>query len=101
MVAKLVVLWTTPKDAEAFDEDYETTHMPLLGKLPSLTSVVASKALDGPYYRMTELAFPTVDSLRSSMGSAAGTDVRADAQRLHAAYGCKYDVLTVEESTRI
>ena len=36
MTVKLVVLYTHPDDADAFDQHYLDVHMPLVNKLPGL-----------------------------------------------------------------
>lgn len=97
MRVKIVALWGTPKDAEGFEKDYEATHLPLVATLPGLKGAVASKALDGPYYRMAELIFDDVTGLQSAVGSAEGQALLADSGRLQETYGAKLDVLTVEE----
>lgn len=101
MTVKLVALWTTPKDVEGFETDYLGTHIPLVSKLPALKGAVASKALDGPYYRMAELFFEHADGLQSAMGSPEGQALAADAGRLQESYGTKLEILTVEEQSRI
>ena len=101
MTVKLVALWSAPKDAEAFDKDYEATHIALVAQLPGLKGAVASKALDGPYYRMAELIYDDTDGLQTSLGSPEFGALLADAGRLQESYGCKLDVLTVEERARI
>ena len=101
MTVKVVALWRTPKDAEGFDKDHEATHIALVAKLPGLKGAVASKALDGPYYRMAELVFADGDGLQSALGSTEGKALCADAGRLQESYGSTLDVLTVEEQARI
>jgi uncharacterized protein (TIGR02118 family) len=101
VTVKVVALWSAPKDAEAFDKDYEATHIPLIAKLPGLKGAVASKALDGPYHRMAELIYDDTEGLQTSLGSAEGAELLADAGRLQESYGCKLDVMTVEEQARI
>jgi len=96
VTVKLVALWGPPKDAEGFEKDYVATHLPLVAGLPGLKGAVASKALDGPYFRMAELIFRDTDGLQSAVGSAEGQALLADAGRLQETYGSKLDVLTVE-----
>jgi hypothetical protein len=48
VTVKLVALWGTPTDVEGFEQDYASTHLPLIGTVPGLKGAVASKALDGP-----------------------------------------------------
>jgi uncharacterized protein (TIGR02118 family) len=101
VTVKLVALWTTPQDVEGFETDYRDMHIPLVGKLPALKGAVASKALDGPYYRMAELIFEDADGLQSAMGSAEGQALVQDAGRLQESYGTKLEIMTVEEQARI
>ena len=97
MTTKLVALWTAPDDTEGFEADYAANHLPLVGSVPGLTGVVASKAVGGPYYRMAELKFEDMDGLGAAMGSDAGVALAADSERLQAAFGNTFDVLIVEE----
>lgn len=101
MTVKVVALWGTPGDTEAFDKDYDATHMPLVAALPGLTGAVASKALNGPYFRMAELMFADGDAMQNALGSEEGQALLADAARLQGTYGAKLDVLTVEELARL
>jgi len=84
MTVKLVVLYTQPADAAAFDEHYLGVHMPLVDKLPGLqrteTATVAA-ALDGgeqTYYRITELYFADEAGMQAAFGSAEGAATAAD-----------------------
>lgn len=101
MTVKLVALWSTPDDADGFEKHYAETHLPLVAALPGLKGAVASKALDGPYYRMAELVFEDGAGLEGAVGSPEGGKLLADAGHLQETYGSKLDVLTVEELTRI
>ncbi|MGH9291642.1 MAG: EthD family reductase [Acidimicrobiales bacterium] len=101
MTVKLVALWSAPGDVEAFDNDYESTHIPLVAPLPGLKGAVASKALNGPYHRMAELIFDDLDGLNGALGSEAGKRLLADATRLQETHGSKLEVLTVEEQERL
>jgi len=101
VTVKIVALWGTPKDAEGFEKDYGATHLPLVAALPGLKRAVASKALDGPYYRMAELVFEDAAGLQTAVGSTEGQALLADSGRLQETYGAKLDVLTVEEQAQI
>lgn len=100
MTVKLVALWSTPNDVEGFEADYQSSHIPLVAKVPGLKGAVASKALDGPYYRMAELIFEDGDGIQAAMGSAEGQALVADAGRLQETYGASLEILTVEEQAR-
>jgi uncharacterized protein (TIGR02118 family) len=101
MTTKVVALWGTPKDEEGFDKDYDATHIPLVAALPGLKGAVASKALNGPYYRMAEMIFDDADALQAALDSEEGQKLVADTGRLQETYGATLDVLTVEELARI
>jgi uncharacterized protein (TIGR02118 family) len=101
VTTKLVALWTTPMVTDEFEKHYEETHMPLVAKLPGLTGAVASKALDGPYYRMAELIFESGDDLQNALSSEEGAQLLADSGFLQDTYGAKLEVLVVEEQARL
>ena len=101
MTVKIVALWGTPNDVEGFEKDYAAIHLPLVAAIPGLKGATASKALNGPYYRMAELVFTDADSLASALGSEEAGKVLADSGRLQEAFGAKLDVLTVEELDHI
>jgi uncharacterized protein (TIGR02118 family) len=101
MTVKLVALWSTPEDAEGFEKEYAAIHIPLVAAVPGLKGAVASKALNGPYYRMAELIFEDGEALQHALGSEEGLALLADSGRLQEAFGSNLDVLTVEEQARI
>jgi uncharacterized protein (TIGR02118 family) len=100
-VIKLVVLWKPPADADGFENDYTSTHLALIDALPGKKGAVASKALNGPYFRMAEMIFDSPADLKAAMSSEAGQKLMADGQRLQETYGTSFDVLTVEETARV
>lgn len=88
MTVKLVVLYTHPGDADAFDAHYTGAHMPLVNKIPGLrrteTGRVAA-AIDGgekSYYRITELYFDDQAALQAGFGSDQGKATAADYQKI-------------------
>jgi uncharacterized protein (TIGR02118 family) len=101
LTVKLVALWSTPNDVEGFEKDYGSIHLPLVAAIPGLKGAVASKALDGKYYRMAELLFDDAESMASALGSPEAAKLLADAGRLQEAFGATVDVLTVEELAKI
>lgn len=101
MPVKIVALWSTPNDVEGFEKEYAEIHLPLVAALPGLKGAVASKALNGPYYRMAELVFEDADSLGSALGSEQAQKLLADSGRLQEAFAATCDVLTVEELDHI
>ena len=73
----LTVLYGHPDDPAAFESYYASTHGPLVDKIDGLQSWSSRlvDSMDGsqpPYYRIAELAFPSLEQLQSSMGSDSG-----------------------------
>lgn len=90
-MVKLVALFTTPPDQDAFDRHYHETHLPLIERWPALRRLEAGKvtgAVGGPapYYLLTEMYFDDADALRAAMrspeGRAAGDDLQSFAKGL-------------------
>ena len=100
MTIKLVALWSTPEDPDGFEADFAATHVGLVAALPGLSGSIFSKAIDGPYFRMSELLFDDGDALGGAVGSDEGMALLADSGRLQETYGSKLDVLIVEEQSR-
>jgi uncharacterized protein (TIGR02118 family) len=84
MTVKLVVLYTQPDDAAAFDAHYLGVHGPLVDKLPGLVrweSAQLVAAADGgelTYHRQAELYFADQTALEAALGSDAGAATVAD-----------------------
>lgn len=88
MTVKLVVLYTQPGDATAFDEHYFGTHTELVGRLPGLQRTETGRvvsALDGgeqTFYRVTELYFADQAAMEAAFGSDAGKATARDYQQI-------------------
>lgn len=88
MTVKLVVLYTQPDDADAFDQHYLGTHIPLVDTIPGLERTETGKvqaAIDGgekTYYRVTELYFADQAALQAGFGSDEGMATAADYQKI-------------------
>jgi uncharacterized protein (TIGR02118 family) len=88
VTVKLVVLYTPPSDADAFDRQYLGTHMPLVHAIPGLQRAESGRivtALDGgeqTYYRMAELYFADQAALEAAFGSDEGKATAADYQKI-------------------
>lgn len=88
MTVKLVVLYTHPDDADAFDRHYLDIHMPLAGQVPGLLRAETGRvvtALDGgehTYYRIAELYFADQAALGAGFSSAEGEATAADYQKI-------------------
>lgn len=88
MTVKLVVLYTHPDDADAFDQHYFGTHIPLVGQIPGLQRAETGRmvsALDGgeqTYYRVAELYFDDQEALGAAFGTDQGKATAADYQKI-------------------
>jgi uncharacterized protein (TIGR02118 family) len=75
--AKIVVLYPQPTDVDAFDRVYLDEHVPLakakIGGASRFIFTIVRGALGGasPYYRITEIHFPSMEALQASAASAS------------------------------
>ena len=83
-MAKLVVLYKTPKNTDAFDRYYFATHVPLAKKLPGLKKydvnkgAVASPAGASGVHLVATLYFDSLDAIKAAFGSAEGKATAGD-----------------------
>ncbi len=86
---KLIALYKTPEDIEAFEQHYTQVHMPLIAKVPYMSSFSSAKAFGAPhgepsYYRIAEMVFPDRASFDKAMASdenrASGKDLMSFAR---------------------
>jgi len=102
VTVKLVVLYTQPSDADAFDRHYLGTHMPLVRAIPGLQRAESGRIgayLDGgeqTFYRVAELYFADQQALEASFGSDEGKATAADYQQI-APPGSRMFVQAVDE----
>lgn len=94
-MVRLMGLWTTPEDKDAFEHEYLGSHVPKLEHLPLCRNVQTSRAFDGPYWRVTELEFLSVDDINTALASKVGQEVLSDARALAEKYGVRFEVLVV------
>jgi len=87
-MARLVVLYKTPKDVAAFDKHYFQTHVPLAKKVPGLRKyevsqgpVVTPAGLSGVHLVAT-LHFDDIPAIQKAFASAEGQAAGADAATL-------------------
>jgi uncharacterized protein (TIGR02118 family) len=92
----VIALWKTPNDLDAFEKHYFSTHVPLVRELPGLKGVNTAKATSGPYFRVAELRFESMDDLGAAFGSEAGQKLMADTGHMQEAFATTADVLTCE-----
>lgn len=83
-MAKLVVIYKTPKDEAHFDAHYASTHIPLAKKIPGVrkyeisTGAVASPAGDPGVHLVAMLSFDSVEAIGAGFASAEGKAAAGD-----------------------
>jgi uncharacterized protein (TIGR02118 family) len=88
MTVKLVVLYTQPADAAAFDEHYLGTHVPLVNAIPGLqrfesgTFVAAADGGEKTYHRKAELHFADQQAMSAAFACDEGKATAADFQQI-------------------
>ena len=88
MTVKLVVLYTQPDDADAFDEHYLGVHGPLVQKIPGLLRWEGARfasAADGgevTYHRIAELWFEDQQAMEQALATEEGRATAQDYGRI-------------------
>lgn len=83
-MAKLIVLYKTPKDSAAFDAYYASTHIPIAKKIPGLrsyevsTGPVPSPAGDSGIHLVATLTFDNLGAIQAAFASPEGQAAAAD-----------------------
>jgi uncharacterized protein (TIGR02118 family) len=83
-MAKLVALYKTPSNTEAFDAHYFSKHVPLAKTLSGLqryevsTGPVASPQGGSPYHLAAILSFDSMESLQQALSSPEGRATAGD-----------------------
>jgi len=95
---RLVGLWTQPVDVEAFEREYLGSHLPKLEALPANTGVRSARCIDGPFLRMTEVEFDSLDDIHAALQGDLGETILADANALATKFGVRLDVLVVADA---
>src|ERR1700681_4948048 len=86
--AKLVVIYPRPKDVDAFENIYQTEHVPLaVARLSGKTKMVATKILGSPqgtppFYRIAEVYFPSMQALEECAASEGCKEALAHAVKI-------------------
>ena len=85
-MARLLVMYKTPRDAAAFDKHYAERHVPLAKKIPGVRKFEMSRGAvatpGGPsgYHLVAVLHFDNLAAVQAGMGSAEGQAAVADVQ---------------------
>jgi uncharacterized protein (TIGR02118 family) len=89
-MAKMVVIYSMPKDIEAFDKHYFEVHIPLAKKLPGLIKYEISKGPvipvvpGGPaIYLIGTLYFESLEAIKKAFATPEGKACAAD-RRIYA-----------------
>ncbi|VXC77451.1 Uncharacterized 11.0 kDa protein in thcB-thcC intergenic region [Burkholderia sp. 8Y] len=83
-MAKLIALYKTPSDKQAFDSHYTSTHAPLAKKMPGLkrfevsAGPIAVAQGESPYYFVAVLDFDSLDAIKSALESPEGQATAGD-----------------------
>jgi len=83
-MARLVVIYRTPKDTAAFDKYYFETHVPLAQEIPGLKKfevsqgAVGSPAGDPGIHRIAMLHFDSMAAIQAAFASPQGQAAAAD-----------------------
>src|ERR1700761_5352277 len=86
-MAHVVVMYKTPKDADAFDKHYAETHIPLAKKIPGLRKYeisqgpVATPAGPSGVHLVATLYFDSLDAIKKGFASPDGKAAGADVQK--------------------
>ena len=80
---RLIALYNTPDDTDAFDAHYRDVHMPIVDRYPNLREVRLSKPAGvggrpAAYYLMAEMAFDTQADLDAALSSEPGVESARD-----------------------
>ena len=83
-MARLRVLYKTPKNPEAFDKHYRSVHIPLAKKIPGLqrydisTGTVGTPTGDSDIYLAAALDFENMATLKFGIASPEGQAAAGD-----------------------
>ena len=80
---RLIALYNTPEDADAFDAHYRDVHAPIVSRYPHLRDIRLSKLAgvggrSSPYYLMAEMTFDSFADLDEALASEAGAESARD-----------------------
>jgi len=85
-MARLVVMYKTPKDVRAFDAYYFSKHVPIAKKIPGLrkyevsSGPVATPVGASPFHLVATLFFDDMAAIQNAFASLEGQAAAADVQ---------------------
>ncbi len=83
-MAKMTVIYKTPKDKEFFERHYFEVHVPLAKRLPGLLRYeinggsILSTTGHSDVYRIAHLYFDSMDAMKAAFSSEIGQQCAAD-----------------------
>ena len=83
-MARMIAIYKTPENTEAFDKHYYEIHVPLAKKLPGLIKYAVSKSPiisttgDDDIYLIGTLHFESLDAIKTAFASPEGQACAAD-----------------------
>src|SRR5438132_93732 len=85
--ARFIVLWSKPRDVEAFERHYFDVHIPLANRMPLLKSYTVSSGIqlvrgEEPYHLVGELQWESLADLRRDFQSPEGQATARDVEIL-------------------
>jgi uncharacterized protein (TIGR02118 family) len=100
---KLIVIYPTPKDVDAFERAYSAEHIPMAAPgfkaagatRAALTKVVGGAGTKSPYHRIAEIHFPSTAVLEACLASKTGREILDHARAI--SNGGAPIVMTAEE----
>jgi uncharacterized protein (TIGR02118 family) len=80
---RLIALYNTPEDADAFDAHYRDVHTPIIARYPKIRDVRLTRPAgvagrDAPYHLMAEMFFDSAADLDDALMSEAGAESARD-----------------------
>jgi uncharacterized protein (TIGR02118 family) len=80
---RLIVLYNTPDDPDAFDAHYRDVHSPIVARYPNLRDTRLTKpegvaGREAPYHLMAEMVFDSEADLDEALASEAGAESARD-----------------------
>jgi uncharacterized protein (TIGR02118 family) len=88
MAARLIVLYPSPRDPEAFERDYFENHMPLMRRLVGPNVVLTTHRVRNvaggrqDIYRVAEIQFAGMEALRTYVASDRAREGQASSEKV-------------------